>query len=100
MRKDCSCRLTAVTAAAIIAFSIIAAPLAFGAESGRIVLPTQSRSETTAMGLQKLNGRIGFLYIPFSSRPNEPLPLLVLLHKAGGTAAEWFPGGNAKAPGS
>lgn len=65
----------------------------FGAttELGRIVLPANSSTQTTSAGLQKLSGRNGLLYVPTDH--TEPLPLLVLLHKAGGSASEWF-GGN------
>jgi len=58
----------------------------FGAtvELGRIVIPANSSTQTASAGLQKLSGRNGLLYIPTGH--GEPLPLLVLLHKAGGSA--------------
>ena len=64
----------------------------FGAttELGRIVLPANSATQTASAGLQKLSGRNGLLYIPTDHA--EPLPLLILLHKAGGSASEWFGG--------
>jgi len=65
------------------------------AEPGRIVIPAKSSTQTTSAGLQKLSGRNGLLYIP-TSHP-EPLPLLVLLHKAGGSPSEWFSGGGSYA---
>ena len=70
------------------------------AEPGRIVVPAQSSSKQTAPGLHKLDGGKGYLYLPSNYRPNQPLPLLVLLHKAGGGASEWFAGGHPNAPGS
>ena len=57
--------------------------------AGRLTIPTGSPTESTATGLVKL-GRTGLLYVPPSYRANEPLPLLVLLHRATGTRAEWF----------
>jgi len=70
----------------------------FGAttELGRIVLPANSSTQTASAGLQKLSGRNGLLYIPTDHA--EPLPLLVLLHKAGGSASEWFGGSGSYAP--
>jgi phospholipase/carboxylesterase len=66
------------------------------AEPGRIVIPTKSSTQTASAGLQKLSGRNGLLYIPTGHA--EPLPLLVLLHKAGGSPSEWFFGGGSYAP--
>jgi len=60
------------------------------AEPGRIVIPAKSSTQTTSAGLQKLSGRNGLLYIPTVHA--EPLPLLILLHKAGGSASECFSG--------
>ena len=70
----------------------------FGAttELGRIVLPVNSATQTTSAGLQKLSGRNGLLYIPMDHA--EPLPLLILLHKAGGSASEWFGGSGSYTP--
>jgi phospholipase/carboxylesterase len=65
------------------------------AEPGRIVIPAKSSTQTATAGLQKLGGRNGLLYIPASRA--EPLPLLILLHKAGGSASEWFAGGGSYA---
>ena len=48
------------------------------------------------VGLQKLSGRNGLLYVPLSHA--EPLPLLILLHKFGGSPKEWFAGGESFAP--
>ena len=63
----------------------VATSFAATAEAGRIVLPSQSQPEKTAVGLQKLSGGKGLLYVPTSYRANEVLPLLVLLHKSGGS---------------
>jgi phospholipase/carboxylesterase len=65
-------------------------------EPGRIVIPAKSSTRTASAGLQKLSGRNGLLYIPTSHA--EPLPLLILLHKAGGSASEWFASGGSYAP--
>src|SRR5262245_33522714 len=66
------------------------------AEPGRIVIPAKSSTQTASAGLQKLSGRNGLLYVPTGDA--KPLPLLVLLHKAGGSASEWFVGGGSYAP--
>src|SRR5215813_13278053 len=66
------------------------------AEPGRIVIPAKSSTQTASAGLQKLSGRNGLLYIPAGHA--EPLPLLILLHKAGGSASEWFGGAGSFAP--
>lgn len=55
-----------------------------------------SSTQTTSAGLQKLSGRNGLLYIPADHA--EPLPVLILLHKAGGAASEWFGGSGSYAP--
>ena len=70
----------------------------FGAstELGRIVLPANSSTQTANAGLQKLSGQSGLLYIPTDHA--EPLPLLILLHKAGGSPSEWFSGSGSYAP--
>jgi phospholipase/carboxylesterase len=66
------------------------------AEPGRIVIPAKSSTQTASAGLQKLSGRNGVLYVPTGQA--EPLPLLVLLHKGGGYASEWFDRGVSYAP--
>jgi phospholipase/carboxylesterase len=65
------------------------------AEPGRIVIPPNSATQNASTGLQKLSGRNGLLYIPMGHA--GPLPLLVLLHKAGGSPSEWFSGGGSYA---
>jgi len=77
--------------------SVLSVATSFGvtAELGRIVIPAKSSTQTASAGLQKLSGRSGLLYIPTSHA--EPLPLLILLHKAGGSASEWFAGGGSYA---
>ena len=65
------------------------------ADLGRIVLPANSATQTASAGLQKLSARNGLLYIPMDYA--EPLPLLVLLQKAGGSASEWFGGSGSYA---
>ena len=59
-------------------------------DSGEVIQATASA------GLQKLSGRNGLLYIPTGHA--EPSPLLILLHKAGGSASEWFAGSGSYAP--
>src|SRR4030095_8958291 len=71
-------------------FICLSVATSFGAtaEPGRIVIPAKSSTQTTSAGLQKLSGRNGLLYIPAAHA--EPLPLLILLHKAGGSPSEWL----------
>jgi phospholipase/carboxylesterase len=73
----------------------VATSFAASTELGRIVLPVNSSTQTASTGLQKLSGRNGLLYIPPDH--GEPLPLLILLHKAGGSASEWFSGSGSYA---
>lgn len=70
----------------------------FGAtcELGRIVIPTKSSIQAGSAGLQKLSGRNGLLYVPQNHA--GPLPLLILLHKSGGSPKEWFSGDESFAP--
>jgi phospholipase/carboxylesterase len=80
--------------AAIFSLVVIASKItASGATgAGRLIIPTEPPKETAGVGLVKL-GRTGLLYVPPSYRANEPLPLLVLLHRAAGTCSEWFSAG-------
>src|SRR5262245_32733552 len=77
---------------------VLSAARSFGvtAGAGRIVVPERSSMQTASGGLQKLSGRNGLLYVPMSHA--EPLPLLILLHKFGGSPKEWFAGGESFAP--
>ena len=68
------------------------------AEFGRIVVPEKSSTQTVSVGLQKLSGGNGLLYVPLSHAEPLPLPLLILLHKFGGSPKEWFAGGESFAP--
>ncbi len=57
--------------------------------TARVTPPTTSLSP----GLHSLGistGRDGLLYVPTGYDPATPLPLVVLLHGAGGTASNWF----------
>ena len=76
----------------------LGAATSFGvtAELGRIVIPADSARRTASFGLQKLGGRNGLLYVPVGH--TEPLPLLILLHKSGGSPKEWFSGNESFAP--
>ena len=49
-----------------------------------------------ALAYKNSSGRNGLLYIPTDHA--EPLPLLILLHKAGGSPSEWFSGSESYAP--
>src|SRR5262245_19565313 len=77
---------------------VLSAARSFGvtAGAGRIVVPERSSMQTASGGLQKLSGRNGLLYVPMAHA--EPLPLLILLHKSGGSPKEWFSGGESFAP--
>lgn len=87
------CGAAAVTFAA--ACKGTTAPRALnGAEhlTARVVAPTQSpRTGLHPLGLgADANARDGLLYVPASYTATRPLPLMVLLHGAGGSAANWF----------
>jgi len=59
----------------------------------RLQMATGAPSKPATLGLQplKLGGsRDALLYVPTTYVPAEPLPLLVLLHGAGGSASNWF----------
>jgi phospholipase/carboxylesterase len=81
-------RLRAVIAAAALC--------ACGSEDGasaRLRIPATAPTRPVTVGLQplQLGGvRDGVLYVPTSYVAGEPLPLLVLLHGAGGDANDWF----------
>ena len=79
----------------VIFICCVSVATSFGAtaEPGRIVIPANSSMKTVSAGLQKLSGRNGVLYIPPDHA--EALPLFILLHKAGGSASEWFSGGGS-----
>ena len=87
----------AFAATGVAGFSSL--PNVFGAtaDAGRLRIPTGSFAGTASVGLQELGGRNGLLYIPPSYRANEPLPLLILLHKSQGTPASWFSAGHPSA---
>jgi phospholipase/carboxylesterase len=55
----------------------------------RVTPPTRA-IQTGSSDLGLAAGKDGLLYVPRSYRPNQPMPLIVLLHGAGGTAGNWF----------
>ena len=64
-----------------------------GADPGRLEIPVTHRLENSAAtGLQRFkeNGLRGLFYVPRSYNPNEPLPLLILLHGGDHHASDWF----------
>ena len=64
-----------------------------GADPGRLEIPVTHQLESNAAtGLQRFkeNGLRGLFYVPRSYNPNEPLPLLILLHGADHHASDWF----------
>ena len=77
----------------ILSVLSVATSFVVTAKLGRIVIPAKSSTLAASAGLQKLSDRNGLLYIPTGHA--EPLPLLILLHKAGGSASEWFAGGGS-----
>lgn len=74
---------------------------ALAAEPGRLEIPDTRTPVAATIGLQRLENANGaLLYVPQSYRGNEPLPLLILLHPAGGNAGRWFSSGHKEIPGS
>ena len=62
-------------------------------EPGRLEIPATYHVDRNAgTGLQRFqeNAPGGLYYVPHSYRPNEPLPLLILLHGGGRNPSDWF----------
>lgn len=57
--------------------------------SARPGTPTASPSPGTVEALDLGSGRDGVLYVPESYTPDEPMPLFVALHGAGGAGTSW-----------
>ena len=91
----CNCLIRLRFAALFVCCLSVATSFGVTAEPGRIVIPAKSSTQAAGAGLQKLSGRSGLLYVPTGDA--KPSPLLVLLHKAGGSASEWFSGGGSYA---
>jgi phospholipase/carboxylesterase len=96
-RREFLCTAAAFAGAG---FTGVVTALGRATEPGRIQIPTGSPTQSASPGLQKLGGRNGVLYVPPGYKPSEPMPLLVLLHKANGTATNWFSSGHPEASGS
>jgi hypothetical protein len=80
-------------AGAVIAAAVICACGSDDGPSARLSIPATAPTRSATTGLQPLRlggGRDGVLYVPTSYVPGEPLPLLILLHGAGGGANDWF----------
>jgi phospholipase/carboxylesterase len=73
----------------------LAIAVAATTEAGRLKIPTVTPAGTAGVGRQQIRGLNGHLYVPSSYRVTEPLPLLVLLHKSGGSSLSWLPPGQA-----
>jgi phospholipase/carboxylesterase len=67
---------------------------AAGADPGRLEIPaaTHHSDGNAATGLQRFEEKTlpGLFYVPRSYHPNEPLPLLILLHGFGRNPSDWF----------
>lgn len=71
------------------------------AEPGRLDIPSTTTASSTAPGLTRLEDANGaLLYLPKSYRAVEPLPLVILLHPAGGNPGRWFSSSHKEIPGS
>jgi len=80
-------------AGAAIAAAVICACGSDDEPSARLSIPATAPTRSATPGLQPLRlggSRDGVLYVPTSYVPGEPLPLLILLHGAGGGAHDWF----------
>jgi phospholipase/carboxylesterase len=78
--------LTAAAAGALIACDVDGPP-------ERLHVPSSAPLRAAIPGLQplKLGGsRDGLLYVPTTYVPGQAIPLVILLHGAGGSAANWF----------
>lgn len=62
-----------------------------GPSDGDARLRTQPSQPETPLppGRHPLSGNRGFFYLPEGGEPGEPVPLLVLLHGAGGRSGDW-----------
>lgn len=65
-------------------------PLAPAAKQGRLQARPTPPTRKVAYGIQALNLAVkdALLYVPAGYRPDQPAPLAVMLHGAGGTAAQ------------
>lgn len=62
-----------------------------GVEPGRLEIPAAPPIDRSAVtGLQRLPEGLGLFYVPRSYHPNEPLPLLILLHGGTRDPSDWF----------
>ena len=93
-------RVTACSVFAVVGMLGFSNVSAVAVEPGRLRIPSGSPTEIASVGLQKLGRKNGLLYVPPSYRANEPLPLLILLHKATGSSADWFSGAHPNVSGS
>ena len=84
-------RLAPIATAAAIAAASIGCD-AF-APADRLIVPSTAPLRAAVPGLKPLKlgqSRDGLLYVPTSYVPTDPMPLVILLHGEGGSAANWF----------
>lgn len=73
--------------AGVLSLLAVATSIAESPDAGRLRIPSNAPNQTANPGLQKIGH--SFLYVP-SDYHGKQVPLLILLHKAGGNASEWF----------
>ena len=78
----------------VLLFGVLCLPAQGAPQPGRLEIPPAPHHLESAAptGLQRFEekGLGGLFYVPHSYRPNEPLPLLILLHGAGRSPSDWF----------
>jgi predicted esterase len=87
-------RLVRVVGAVFLTLAILPLQADAAGDPGRLEIPAAHppASNKAATGLQRFseNGVEGLYYVPQSYRPDEPLPVLILLHGGGRSPSDWF----------
>jgi predicted esterase len=93
MARATALRLVLFTGAVCALLGVFPLQADGAGEPGRIEIPaTHPPGSDAATGLQRFDEKAlrGLFYVPHSYNPNEPLPLLILLHGGGRSPSDWF----------